>query len=45
MTTEELLDALRAAAAQGDEKARWMLRMLVTDYSPASASLEASRSQ
>ena len=29
MTTEELLAALRAAAAQGDEKAAWMLRMLI----------------
>lgn len=29
MTPEELLAALRAAAAQGDEKAAWMLQMLI----------------
>lgn len=28
MNAEALLDALRAAAAAGDAKAQWMLRML-----------------
>lgn len=28
MTTETLLAALRSAVATGDEKARWMLRLL-----------------
>jgi len=28
MTPQELLDALRAAAASGDARAAWMLRLL-----------------
>lgn len=31
MTTEALLDALRTAAATGDVKAHWMLRLLCSD--------------
>lgn len=35
MTTEELLDALRAAAAAGDAKAAWMLGVVRAALAPA----------